>query len=72
MRKSSDVDAHAPVDRHESEREYLVMTESTVAVIALLVLGWAVVSGALARHDVTGPFVFAVAGYLLGTRTWGR
>ena len=42
------------------------MTESTIAVIALLVLGWAAVSGALARHDITGPFVFAVAGYLLG------
>ena len=47
------------------------MTESTVAVIALLVLGWAVVSGALARHDVTGPFVFAVAGYLLGNPDFG-
>jgi NhaP-type Na+/H+ or K+/H+ antiporter len=47
------------------------MTESTVAVIALLVLGWTVVSGALARHDVTGPFVFAVAGYLLGNPDFG-
>ena len=47
------------------------MTESTVAVIALLVLGWAVVSGALARHDVTGPLVFAVAGYLLGNPDFG-
>ena len=47
------------------------MTESTVAVIALLVLGWAVVSGALARHDVTGPFVFAVAGYLLANPDFG-
>jgi NhaP-type Na+/H+ or K+/H+ antiporter len=47
------------------------VTESTVAVIALLVLGWAVVSGVLARHDVTGPFVFALAGYLLGNADWG-
>ena len=47
------------------------MTVSTVAVIALLVLGWAVVSGSLARHDVTGPFVFALAGYLLGNPGWG-
>ncbi len=47
------------------------MTEATVAVIALLVLGWAVVSGALARHDVTGPLVFAVAGYLLGNPDFG-
>ena len=47
------------------------MTEATVAVIALLVLGWALVSGVWARHDVTGPFVFAVAGYLLGNPDWG-
>ena len=47
------------------------MTESTVAVIALLVLAWAVVSGALARHDVTGPLVFAVGGYLLGNPDFG-
>jgi hypothetical protein len=32
------------------------VTEATVAVLALLVLGWSIVSGALARHDVTGPF----------------
>ena len=47
------------------------MTDSTIAVIALLVLGWAIVSGALGRHDVTGPFVFAVAGYLLANPDWG-
>ena len=47
------------------------MTESTIAVVALLVLGWAAVSGALARHDITGPFVFAVAGYLLANPDWG-
>ena len=47
------------------------MTEATVAVIALLVLGWALVSGVWARHDVTGPFVFALAGYVLGNPDWG-
>ena len=47
------------------------MTESTIAVLALLVLGWATVSGVLARHDITGPFVFAVAGYLLANPDWG-
>ena len=47
------------------------MTQSTIAVLALLVLGWAAVSGALARHDVTGPFVFAVSGYLLANPDWG-
>ena len=47
------------------------MTESTFAVLALLVLAWAAVSGVLARHDITGPFVFAVAGYLLANPDWG-
>ena len=47
------------------------MTEATVAVIALLVLGWALVSGVWARHDVTGPFVFTLAGYVLGNPDWG-
>lgn len=47
------------------------MTEAAVAALALLVLGWSVVSGALARHDVTGPFVFAVAGYVLANPDWG-
>lgn len=47
------------------------MTQSTIAVLALLVLGWAAVSGALARHDITGPFVFAVSGYLLANPDWG-
>ena len=47
------------------------MTESAVSVIALLVLAWAVLSGALARHDVTGPLVFTVAGFLLAHPDWG-
>jgi NhaP-type Na+/H+ or K+/H+ antiporter len=47
------------------------VTESTIAVVAMLVLGWAALSGALARHDITGPIVFAVAGYLLANPDWG-
>jgi sodium/hydrogen antiporter len=47
------------------------MTASVIAAIALLVLAWAVVSGALARHDVTGPLIFTVAGYLLANPDWG-
>ena len=47
------------------------MTESTTLALALLVLGWAIVSGALARHNLTGPLVFAVAGYLLANPNWG-
>jgi NhaP-type Na+/H+ or K+/H+ antiporter len=40
-------------------------------VLALLVFGWATMSGALARHDITGPLVFALAGYLLANPDWG-
>lgn len=47
------------------------MNETTVAVLALLVLGWAIVSRLLANHDVTGPLAFVVAGYLLGNPDFG-
>jgi sodium/hydrogen antiporter len=47
------------------------MTEATFAVLALLILGWAVVSGVLARVNITGPLVFTVAGYLLANPDWG-
>ncbi|MCB1004180.1 MAG: cation:proton antiporter [Acidimicrobiales bacterium] len=47
------------------------MTAATVAVIGLLLFAWAVVSGALARHNVTGPLAFTAAGYLLGNGDWG-
>ncbi|WP_432875085.1 cation:proton antiporter [Kribbella sp. CA-245084] len=42
------------------------MTEATFAVLALLVLVWAVTSDLLARLNITGPLVFTVAGYALG------
>ena len=58
--------------RYESAPEdRVVMTEATIAVLALLVFGWAIISGALARHDITGPFVFALAGYVLANKDWG-
>src|SRR4051812_20323771 len=47
------------------------MTEAAVAVVAVLVFGWAIVSGRLAQLNITGPLVFAVAGYLLGNPHWG-
>ena len=47
------------------------MTVTAVAVIAGLVFAWAVLSGVLARRNVTGPLVFAVAGYLLANPSWG-
>ncbi len=42
-----------------------------MAVVAALVFAWAVVSAALARRNVTGPLVFATAGYLLANPDWG-
>ena len=47
------------------------MTEATFAALALLVLGWAVISGLLARMNINGPMVFLVGGYLLGNPDWG-
>lgn len=47
------------------------MTEATFAVLTLLVLGWAVASGVLARANINGPLVFTVAGYLLANPDWG-
>ena len=47
------------------------MTVGAVALVGLLVFAWAATSGALARRNVTGPLVFAVAGYLLANPTWG-
>jgi NhaP-type Na+/H+ or K+/H+ antiporter len=42
------------------------VTEATFAVLALLVLVWAVTSDLLARLNITGPLVFTVAGFVLG------
>jgi hypothetical protein len=47
------------------------MSEATFAVIALLVLGWAVVSEWLTRANLTRPRVFALAGFLLANSDWG-
>jgi sodium/hydrogen antiporter len=48
-----------------------LVTASTVAVVGLLLLGWATVSDVLARRNLTGPLVFVAAGYLLANPTWG-
>jgi NhaP-type Na+/H+ or K+/H+ antiporter len=47
------------------------VTEGTFAVLALVVLGWAVTSDLLARMNINGPLVFLVAGYVLGNPDWG-
>lgn len=47
------------------------MTYGTFAVLALLVLGWAVTSRVLARANIDGPMVFTVAGFVLANPDWG-
>ncbi len=47
------------------------MTNSIVAVVAVLVFAWAIASGALVRRNITGATVFAVAGYVVGNPDWG-
>jgi NhaP-type Na+/H+ or K+/H+ antiporter len=47
------------------------MNAELVATLAVLVFAWATMSGALARRNVTGPLIFATAGYLVGNPDWG-
>lgn len=47
------------------------MNDELVATLAVMVFAWATVSRALARRNVTGPLIFATAGYLLGNPDWG-
>jgi NhaP-type Na+/H+ or K+/H+ antiporter len=47
------------------------VSEAAFAVLALLVLVWAVTSELLARANVSGPLVFTTAGYVLGNPDWG-
>ena len=47
------------------------MSDLTIAVLALLVLGWSVVSDRLAKWNVTGPLFFTAAGFLLANDQWG-
>lgn len=61
---------HNPDHAHRPDRG-CVMTDSAVAVICVLLLLWAVLSRVLTRHDVTGPLLFVLAGYLLANPDWG-
>jgi NhaP-type Na+/H+ or K+/H+ antiporter len=47
------------------------VTEATFAVLALLVLGWAITSGVLSRVNINGPLLFTAAGYVLANPGWG-
>ncbi|WP_104165139.1 sodium:proton antiporter [Cryobacterium sp. N22] len=47
------------------------MTQTAFAVLMLVIIGWAVLSDRLARWNITGPFVFTLAGFLLANQDWG-
>ncbi|SDS08651.1 NhaP-type Na+/H+ or K+/H+ antiporter [Paraoerskovia marina] len=47
------------------------MSVALLAPLALLILGWSALSGALARRDITGPLIFVAAGALLANDAWG-
>jgi sodium/hydrogen antiporter len=47
------------------------MDEAALLALALVTFGWAIVSERLAAHNLTGPLVFLVAGFLLGNSSWG-
>ena len=47
------------------------MSTSAVTLVAVVLFGWSIVARRLARHDVTGPLVFAASGLLLANDRWG-
>jgi NhaP-type Na+/H+ or K+/H+ antiporter len=47
------------------------MNETALAALAVVIFGWAILSDWFARHDLTGPLVFMVAGLVLANTDWG-
>ena len=47
------------------------MNETALAALAAVIFGWAILSDWFARHDLTGPLVFMVAGLILANSDWG-
>lgn len=47
------------------------MNEALLLVIAALLLAWSVLSGALARHNLTGRLLFLIAGFGVANPDWG-
>jgi NhaP-type Na+/H+ or K+/H+ antiporter len=47
------------------------MDQATIVALALVILGWSMVSEWLAARNLTGPLVFLVAGFLLANSSWG-
>jgi sodium/hydrogen antiporter len=47
------------------------VNESALTALAVVIFGWAILSDWFARHDLTGPLVFMVAGLVLANTDWG-
>ena len=47
------------------------MNEATLIALSIVLFGWAILSERLAAHNLTGPFVFLVAGLLVANPSWG-
>jgi NhaP-type Na+/H+ or K+/H+ antiporter len=47
------------------------MDQATIVALALVILGWSMVSEWLAARNLTGPLVFLVVGFLLANSSWG-
>ena len=47
------------------------VNEAALAALSVVIFGWAILSDWFARHDLTGPLVFMVAGFVLANSRWG-
>ena len=47
------------------------MNEAALAALSVVIFGWAILSDWFARHNLTGPLVFMVAGLVLANSSWG-
>lgn len=47
------------------------MNEPLILVVAVVLLAWSVFSRLLARHNITGPLLFMVVGYVVANPDWG-
>lgn len=47
------------------------MNLAVVTTLAVLITAWALLSGALARRNLTGPMLFVLAGFVIGNPDWG-
>ena len=47
------------------------MNEAALASLSIVIFGWAILSDWFARHNLTGPLIFMVAGLVLANSSWG-